>query len=122
MKKFFYLSVVLVSIMFVSCVVDFTNPQMLSGTTWRCNDFKGNQFLITHYDYLDLRFINTTNVESWAKIKDGNVEKLTSASYTIQNKILRLHYEGQAKEDTLTIDKTTMNSVYDGTVLQLIKQ
>jgi len=120
MKKFFYGSLVLISMLFVACSEDYTDPKALSGTTWRCSDFSGNTLYTSTFDYLEFRFVSTSTVEGWNKLKGGAVEKNGSATYSIKGNILTIETGGGSQ--TVTIDKKTMTMSDEGVTLVFKKQ
>jgi hypothetical protein len=60
---------------------DYTNPENLINTTWRC--VSGPSYWDNAIDYLELRFTTTAIVEVWVKITDGELRKDSTESYII---------------------------------------
>jgi len=83
MKKLLYFTLAFISFLTPSCnqYPDFTDPTVLSGTTWRCNDFSADSVYNSTYDYLEYKFISTDSVQSWTKKKNEDSAKKTSTRY-----------------------------------------
>jgi hypothetical protein len=120
MKKFLYLSMVVITMLFVSCTEDFTDPKALSGTTWRCSDFSSISDYSTTSEYIEFRFTSTTAVEGWSKEKNATVQQGWTGSYSVKGNVLTITSEGDTQ--SLTIDKKTMTMSLGGISLVFNKQ
>lgn len=77
-------------ILLSSCTEDFTNPKVLSGTVWRCTTFTDSN-MATEFDYVELKFISTSEVEGWNKPKNGTPTKPgATATYSIKDKTITI--------------------------------
>jgi hypothetical protein len=101
------LKVVLITllVMSLSCSkeTDYTNPENLINTSWRC--ISGPSYWADAIDYLELRFTSTTTVEVWVKITDGELRKDSTESYIISGNAIDID-NGSA---TGTIDGQKMH-------------
>lgn len=122
MKKLIFISLVIITIFSVSCTEDFTNPKTLSGTTWRCSSFAEDDWMKNEYEYVEMRFISTTQIEGWAKWIDGDLSKSGIANYTISGNTITFISEPSNTTETGTIDKEKMTINESGHILVFIKQ
>ncbi len=120
MKKLILITLAVITIFSISCTEDFTNPKVLSGTTWRCSTFSEDSWM--KFEYLELRFISTTEVEGWAKLIDGDLSKTGSTKYSISNNTITLTVESSDIIETGIIDKETMTINESGHIFVFIKQ
>ncbi len=86
MRKLILLAVVFATILTTSCSkddnVDFTNPENISGTTWKCTS--GTDWDEDH-EYILMIFTSTTTVEGWSKEPNEEEELDWSGSFTISD-------------------------------------
>ncbi|TRZ75216.1 MAG: hypothetical protein D4R97_02895 [Bacteroidetes bacterium] len=98
MKKILLIAFVLTTVMFVACKkdenkdqtqnVDYTKPENLSGTNWKCFDVGQNP----NMEYAALKFRSTSAVEGWSKNKT-EIEKMDwTGSYTVNNNTITFDY------------------------------
>jgi hypothetical protein len=120
---FIFFSIIVFTAM--SCTEDYSDPKVLSGTTWRCSSFPA----ISDYDYLEyveLQFISTSQVASWDKPKNGSIFKEDIiGSYTISNKTITIYVQsGNSVTITGVIEnkKMTLLIPQSNTTLIFIKQ
>jgi hypothetical protein len=105
LRKLVPFIIALVAIITFSCTTDYTNPNNLKGTTWRRTSFpEGNN----EVEYVDLKFITTTAVEGWTKLKEESaVRKVDiNVTYTVSKSTITFTQsytdEGQTKTDYFT--------------------
>lgn len=122
MKKLFFITLTIITFFTISCTEDFTNPKVLSGTTWRCSTFSEDDWMKNEYEYVEMRFISTTKVEGWAKWIDGDLSQSGSTNYTISGNTITLISESSNLTETGMIDKETITINELGHKLVFIKQ
>ncbi len=122
MKKLIFITLTIIAIISISCTDDYTDPKTLSGTTWRCSTFNEDDWMKNEYEYVELRFISTTEVEGWAKWIDGNLSKTGTTSYKISADTITLTSESSDLTATGIIDNKTITMNYFDHILVLIKQ
>ena len=91
MKKIIFISFALITILATSCTQDFSDPTVLSGTTWRCN--VNNDVT----DYVEFRFTSTSTVEIWLKPKSESVyryQPTVNLVYSINDKTITIYANG----------------------------
>ena len=127
MKKLLYFTLLFVSFLTPSCnqYPDFTDPTVLSGTTWRCNDFSGDSVYNSTYDYLEYKFISADSVQSWTKKKEEeSATKIRTSYYSIHDLFITVFIDNADPTKalpTIVIGKNTLsykinNSTSTGTI------
>jgi hypothetical protein len=69
LRKLVPFVIALVAMITFSCTTDYTNPNNLKGTTWRCSTLPES---FVGVEYQELRFTSTTVVETWYKAVSPN--------------------------------------------------
>jgi hypothetical protein len=117
MKKILFITVAITTILFVSCSKeeDYTNPENLFGTTWKCKTGLGSET-----EYASLKFISTSSVEGWSKQISEDEIKDWTGTYIIFIKTITVNYGTESF--TGTIEGTNMNVVIDGVPYLFKKQ
>jgi hypothetical protein len=122
MKNIYYFTFILIIFLSTSCnnYPDLTDPTVLSGTSWKCNNFSGDSVYNSTYDYLEYRFISTDSVQSWTKKKqDDSAKKIRTSYYSIHDLFITVFIENTDPTKTLptiVIGRTTLsNTVYNST-------
>jgi len=106
MKKIIFYFLVIISFTTISCT-DYTDPKVLSGTTWRCSSFP--DYLSDSYEYIDLQFISTSQVDAWQKPKDGALHKSeTPESYIVSGKNITIGSGTEAITGTIENKKMSL--------------
>jgi len=124
MKKIILISLTVIAFIAISCTEDYSDPKVLSGTTWRCSSFPVIDGSNNLYDYAELQFISTTQVQAWEKPKDGPLFKSGSASYMISNKTITF-FDPESDENisiTGVIDNKKITILNNGYSFIYIKQ
>lgn len=124
MKKLLFITLTLIAITTISCsntdpVLDYTDPKVLSGTTWRASDFtdSNNPSYFLHVVYIELRFTSITNVEMWSYDKSGGLNQEGSGdTYAIVSN--KISFPGN---NTGIIDGTKMEVSFEGNTCTFIK-
>jgi hypothetical protein len=103
------------AIVIVSCSKDkkeeeYTNPENLSGTIWKCYDG-----LDEDMEYAALKFISTSAIEGWTKFKSGTEVKDWTGSYTVNSNIITVNYINAFGNHSFAgaIDGETMNLAFE---------
>ena len=81
MRKLFFMILGFISITLstTSCTKDYSNPENLVGTTWRCDS-------LYDVEYLDLRFVSISDVELWTTyFGDNTPEKDGTYTYAVSD-------------------------------------
>ena len=122
MKKLIFITMAIIAVMTTSCseTEDFSDPKNLVGTTWSCGVFPSGQGL-EDYEYIELKFISTTQLEVWGKEKNANAQKTNyTYTYSINNKTITITYS----EGVLvgTIDNNSMTLTESGYTLIFTKK
>jgi hypothetical protein len=112
MRKLILLAFVFATVLTTSYskgeINDFTTPENISGTTWKCTSG-------THWhedlEYCLLIFTSTTVVEGWTKIKDEAEQKGWTGSFSISNDSISITFEDESI--TGIIDGNAMNTTND---------
>jgi hypothetical protein len=99
---------------------DFTDPTVLSGTSWRCNYFSGDSVYNSTYDYLEYKFISTDSIQSWSKKKqDESAKKIRTSYYSIHDLFITVFIDNANPTKalpTIVIGKNTLSyTVYNST-------
>jgi len=113
MKKLIFLVMAIVALITTSCskdkTDDFTKPENLSGTTWKCVPDLSDDI-----EYYLMIFTSTTTVEAWIKYIGEEEDQISICSYTISNDRIIISYEDilqigiiDGKTITTTIDEKT---------------
>jgi hypothetical protein len=68
LRKLFPLMIAVVAMMTFSCSEDYTDPNNLKGTTWRCTSLPA-VYAVFEIEYTELKFTTTKEVEQWTKSK-----------------------------------------------------
>jgi len=123
MKKLIFITMTIIAIMTTSCskTEDFSDPKNLVGTTWRCSNFTNADEANT-YDYYELNFVSTTQVEEWDKKKNANATKEEAYSYSINGNAITLSIDAASFKSVGTIDKKTMSFTANGNTFVFTKQ
>jgi len=127
MKNLLYFTLAFISFLTSSCYhyPDFTDPTVLSGTTWRCNDFRADSVYNSTYDYLEYKFISTDSVQSWTKKKvEDSAKKTRTSYYSIHDLFITVFIENADPTKTLptivigsnTLSYMINNSTSTGTI------
>ena len=120
MKKLIFLTMAIFAVITTSCSKDenddFTKPENLSGTTWKCSELDWDEDL----EYAKLVFTSTTIVEGWTKYVDEVEHKDWTGSFTISNDEISISFEGDSFIGI--IDGETMTVTIDGETLIFTKQ
>lgn len=122
MKRLIFITLIITAIISISCTDDYTDPKTLSGTTWRCSTFNEGDWMKNEYEYIEFRFISTTEVEGWAKWIDGDLSKTGTTGYTISGNTITLNSASSDLTVKGTIEKKTMKMNYFDHILVLTKQ
>jgi|GEM_PF-2118875 len=130
MKKILLIAFAMTTIMFVACKkdenkdqtqnVDYTKPENLSGTTWKCFDVGPNP----NMEYAALKFRSTSAVEGWSKNKT-EIEKMDwTGSYTVNNSTITFNYLMDTISQTFsgTVSGEVINCQMAGTTVTFKKQ
>lgn len=126
MKKLFFITFALIAISTISCtktdsVLDYTDPKVLAGTTWRASDFSDSNnpgYFSNVVVYIELRFTSTTYVELWAYDKSyGLHQEGVGVNYAIVGNNISL-----PGSITGTINGTKMKMNFEGNICTLVKQ
>lgn len=119
MEKKLLFAIAFMTIMVVSCSKDNDedtfNPEDLPGTTWKC--FDG---LDTDTEYATLKFITTSVVEGWTKMKNESEGKDWTGSYTINGNDITVSYSSHSF--TGTFDGKNLTVSISGIPLVFKKQ
>ena len=125
MKKLLFITFAIIAISTISCtktdpVLDYSNPKILSGTTWRASDFSDSNnptYFTSVAVYVELRFTSTTNVEQWIYYKSQGLHQESSGdTYAIVGN--KISFPGN---NTGTIDGTKMKVSFEGNTCTFIK-
>jgi len=122
MKKFFFIFLVTIAFLAISCTEDYTDPKVLSGTTWRCSSFPDD--ISVYLDYVELKFVSTSQVTILTRYKDGSFDENDEiATYTISGKTITIFDPNPDFGDYVgEIDNSKMNLLVDGIKRIFIKQ
>ncbi len=71
--------------------LDFTNPENLSGTTWKTSDYHPDS---DEWEYAALKFKTTSALELWAKVIGQDEEKHGNCTYTIEGSNIKIVADG----------------------------
>ncbi len=121
MRKLFFLALVWATVLSTSCskdeTDDFTKPENLAGTTWKCTS---GTDLDEDPEYALLIFTSRITVEGWTKYENEGEQKDWTGSFSISNDRISITYE----DETLTgiIDGETIKTTINGETLIFIKQ
>ena len=122
MRKIILLAFVFATILTTSCskdeIDDFTNPESISGTTWK---YISVTDMDEDLEYALLIFTSTTMVEGWTKFMDEVEQKDWTGSFTISNDQISISYD-EDESFTGIIDGENMNITIDGETLIFLKQ
>jgi hypothetical protein len=96
MRRLILLVFVFVTVLATSCskdeIDDFTKPENISGTIWKCT-------LAPNWDkdleYALLSFTSSTTVEGWTKYVDKEEQKDWTGSFSISNDRISISYESE---------------------------
>lgn len=123
MKQIIYITLAFIAILSNSCSEDFTDPETLSGTIWRCSSISEESGLSEEYEYFELRFISTSTVEIWNKpINDDLFKSDVNATYSISNKTITISMSGSSNTLTGIIDNKTMTIISSDYIYVFTKQ
>jgi hypothetical protein len=121
MRNLIILAFVFATVLTTSCskdeMDDFTNPENISGTTWKCTS---GTYWDEDLEYALLIFTSTTAVEGWTKYVDEGEQKDWTGAFSISNDRISITYEDESF--TGIIDGKTMNTTIDGGTYIFIKQ
>jgi hypothetical protein len=128
LRKFFPFVIAVVAMITFSCTTDYTNPNNLKGTTWRCSSFPEAYAVLLVYT--ELKFTSTTAVEQWTKFKFDTAATKTSGTetYSVRKSsiiISRTYTDGiqtHTSIDTGTIKDKTITFVYGNNTTVFTKQ
>jgi hypothetical protein len=110
LRRFFPMVIAVVAMITFSCTTDYTNPNNLKGTTWRCTSFPEGY---VGAEYQELRFTSTTAVETWYKAT-------TPQSEAVKLDVLQT-YTTSKSDITITSTLTVMGQTSTSTVTGTIK-
>ena len=92
MKKTSLILLIIFTFAAMSCTEDYSDPKVLSGTTWRCSSFPSISSS-ENLEYTEFQFISTSQVAMWDKPKNGSAFKYDMiGSYTISNKTITISF------------------------------
>jgi hypothetical protein len=113
------LALVLIATGILSCSKDddFTKPENLSGTTWKCTS--GDEW-DEDLEYALLVFISTTEVEGWTKEIGEEEEKDWTGTYSITNDKISVEFDEESF--TGVINGKKMDTLIEGNSFLFIKQ
>lgn len=130
MKKMLLIAFVLTTVLFATCKkdenkdqtqnIDYTKPENLLGTTWKCFDVEPNP----NMEYAALKFKSTSAVEGWSKNKT-EIEKMNwTGSYIVNNSTITFNYIMDTIPATFsgTINGQVINVQIGGTTIAFKKQ
>ena len=121
MKKSIFLIITIIAVFITSCskneIVDYTKPENLSGTTWKCTTGTNWEADI---EYLLLVFTSTTNVELWTKLVNETVRKDGIGLYTISNDTISILFEDELLTGIINGEKINLRS--DGNIFPFLRQ
>jgi hypothetical protein len=109
MKKFVLVTLGLITIVGFSCTPDYTNLNMLTGTTWRCGDFLGST-TYSIMEYKEFRFLSTDSVEEWNKLKHNPELKRQTMFYSLKNDTITLYIKHA--DPILPLPKIVINGMF----------
>jgi hypothetical protein len=119
MKKLIFLVMTIVALITTSCskakTDDFTKPENLSGTTWKCA-----LVLSEDIEYYLMIFTSTTTVEAWTKYIGEAEDLVSTCSYTISNDRISISHEDIIQ--TGIIDGETITTTVDDKTCVFYKQ
>jgi hypothetical protein len=130
MKKLLLIAFVLTTVMFAACkktenqdqkpTVDYTKPENLSGTTWKCFDLGVDSTM----EWAALIFKSTSVVEGWTKKKTANATKDWTGSFAIINTTITFNYLMDTVPQTFSgvISGEVINCQMAGTTVVFKKQ
>lgn len=116
MRKLIILAFVFATVLTTSCskdeIDDFTKPENISGTTWKCTS--GTDWA-EDLEYALLIFTSTTVVEGWTKEVAEGKQKDWTGSFTISNDRISISYSDDGDGETFTgiIEGENMNLTID---------
>jgi len=116
MKKLVLVTLGLITILGFSCTYDYTDLNILSGTTWRCGDFLGST-TYSIMEYKEFKFLSTDSVEEWNKLKHNPAKKRQTMFYTLKNDTITLfinHADPILPLPTIVINGASLNYTYRG--------
>lgn len=98
MKKLLLIVFMLTTVMFAACkktetqdskvTVDYTKPDNLSGTTWKCFDMAVDPTM----EWAALIFTSTSAVEGWSKKKTASATKDWTGNFAVTNTTVTFNY------------------------------
>jgi hypothetical protein len=109
MKKSVLITLGLITLLVTSCTPDYTNLNILQGTTWRCGDFL-NSTTYSIMEYKEFRFLSTDSVEEWNKIKRNSPKKRQTMFYSLKNDTITLFIKNA--DPILPLAKIVINGRY----------
>ena len=118
MKKTSLILLIIFTFAAMSCTEDYSDPKVLSGTTWRYSSpIKSSS---EYWEYIELQFISTSQVAIWYKPRNGSAFKQDGLiSYTISNKTITISF---AITTTGVIEGKKMTLLIDGLTCVFTKQ
>lgn len=121
MRNLFLLTIALATALTISCskdeIDDYTNPENLSGTSWKCSSVNTWDESL---EYALLVFTSKTTVEGWTKTTDQAVQKDWTGSFTISNDRISISFEDDSITGTIEAEK--MNLTIDGELFIFYKE
>lgn len=110
----FVFAIVLITSCSKDAIDDFTKPENISGTTWKCST---GSYWNEDLEYALLIFKSTKAVEGWTKLKDKAEQKDLSGTFSISNNKISFVFD----EESFTgiIEGKTMKITNDGTFIFL---
>ena len=130
MKKLLLIAFVLATVLFSACkktetrdskpTVDYTKPENISGTTWKCFDVGIDPTM----EWAALIFRSTSAVEGWSKYKNLNETKDWTGGFTIINITITFNYLMDTVPQSFsgTISGENINCLMGGTPVTFKKQ
>lgn len=116
MKKLVFVTLGLITIFAISCTSDYTDINVLPGTTWRCGDFLSST-TYSIMEYKEFKFLSTDSVEEWNKLKHNKAKKRQTMFYTLKNDTITLfinHADPILPLPKIVINGRFLNYTYRG--------
>ena len=106
------------SISFTESDVDYTNPENLSGTNWKCTDAEPLYGAGTEYIYM--KFLSTLDIEGGSKETNEDEVKEFTGTYTVDGSTI--YIDNGYETNTGTIDGTNISMEIEGNTYVFAKQ
>jgi hypothetical protein len=107
LRRFFPLVIAVVAMITFSCTPDYTDPNNLKGTTWRCTSFPA-AYADFGLEYTELKFTTTKAVEQWTKLKSEAAATKSDdiMTYTISKSTITVTRTSTFMNETTTTTET----------------